>query len=88
MPYLLSTLSKGMVKQRLTEHTRLDSSTVEGLLNTWVHVPSSTPKLFAIATFVDPLFTGSNTGLQITRAAFPKQFKNLFVTTQNRSDYR
>lgn len=75
LPYLGATLSERMVKQRVGEHTGLDASTVEGLLQSWVLVPGTTgaQRPVAMTTFVDPVFSGSNQNLRVTSFAFPQQ---------------
>ncbi|MCI0590070.1 MAG: Tc toxin subunit A, partial [Gammaproteobacteria bacterium] len=76
LPFLRKTLSERMVKQRLAEHTGLDASTIDGLLNAWVLVPGTTgaTRPVAMTTFVDLVFTGSNADLQVTPVSFPQQF--------------
>ncbi len=67
-------LAENLVKQLLAEALKLESQTVEQLLTVWVD-STSKPAQKAITEFLDPAFTESNTGVDITVEAFPDGFK-------------
>ena len=71
MTHLRSTLSAALVKQTLGEKLKLESSTVDQLVTSWVDSPLR-PLRKAIDEFLDPAFVMSSAELAVTGTLFPE----------------
>ena len=74
LPYLSTTLSKLAVMQSLSEALKLDTKLTGELLERWLKSSGPDPTKTAISDFLDPQYTGGNSNLTPSRAAFPCQF--------------
>ena len=74
LPYLSLTLSERIVIQRLGEYLQLDAKAANDLLTTWANSPAH-PAQKAISEFLTPSFAESSANVEVSREAFPDQFK-------------
>jgi hypothetical protein len=82
LPYLKSTLSEIVLKQRLGEYLKLDATVIDGLLKKWIKpqvVDQAHPERKALADFLDPTFAESNPNIMPSKDAFPQQFNALLL---------
>jgi len=83
IPYLLSSLSKTYGYERLTEHTRLDSSTVDGLLNTGCMCPLAR-LVFAIKhSSIRYSLAANSRATNHSSPRSPQQFETYLYCTKN-----
>jgi hypothetical protein len=73
-----ATLSERSVIQRLSEYLQLDSKAANDLLTTWANSPAH-PAQKAISEFLVPSFVESNANDEVSRDAFPDQFKTFLL---------
>jgi hypothetical protein len=73
VPYLRTTLSERLVKQKIGEALKLDQQMASELLTRWVNAIGQ-PNQKAMADFLMPAFVESNPNLPVSRAAFRPQF--------------
>ncbi|HKG46484.1 MAG TPA: neuraminidase-like domain-containing protein, partial [Pyrinomonadaceae bacterium] len=78
LPYLRATLSERIVIQRLGEYLQLDAKAANDLLTRWVNSPAH-PAQKAISEFLAPAFAESNVNVEVSRDAFPDQFKTFLL---------
>lgn len=78
LPYLQTTLSETVVKQRLGGYLKLDATAIDGLLKKWVKSQRD-PQEKAIVDFLDPVFVDSNPNVKSSKDAFPDQFKSFLL---------
>lgn len=76
LPYLRTSLSEGMLAERLADTLQLEIGIVKELLTRWITAPAR-PQESAMATFLAPDFAESNPNAPLTVAAFPDPFATL-----------
>src|SRR5262249_52597758 len=74
--YLRTSLSQGLIIQRLSEGLRLEARAVEEIItNQLTALGDNTKK--AIADLLDPAYSASDSNVALTSASFPNQFNTV-----------
>ena len=81
LPYLQTTLSEIVVKQRLGEYLKLDATAINGLIKKWVKSQGD-PQQKAIADFLEPVFAESSPNIGSSKDAFPRQFNSYLLLSK------
>ncbi len=82
LPYLQTTLSEIVVKQRLGEYLKLDATSIDGLLKKWLKpqaIDPTHPDRMAMADFLNPVFAESSPNVQSSKDTFPLQFDSFLL---------